>query len=53
MNPSTISTVMRKLARDGVEKRHAGMTEKQRSIYYSRLRRGLDPKTGKRRNKAV
>lgn len=41
---------MTQLAKDGVSKRHKGMNDKQKTRYYSRLRRGLDPKTGKRRN---
>jgi hypothetical protein len=44
------SAVMSALANDGVKKRHGKMTDKQKSRYYSRLRRGLDPKTGKTRN---
>lgn len=47
------SAVMSQLASDGVKKRHRGMTKARKKIYYSRLRRGLDPKTGKRRNSVV
>jgi hypothetical protein len=51
-NQEMRTAVMSELASKGVEKRHKGMTKQQKARYYSRLRRRLDPKTGKRRGTA-